>query len=330
MCVKTLSAICYGSKENGKKLIKILPKKQRLDASSFSHITKGGVEFIQIPCGQCIECRLNKSREWASRCMHEASLSEHNCFITLTFNDEYLDPIASVRLETFQKFLKRLRRAVAPVKVRFFHAAEYGDKFGRPHHHAILFGFDFPDKVLVRRTSSFCYYNSALLEKLWSDPINGKSFGYHEISDVTWESCAYVARYVVKKINGKGTTKDGRFISAEDHYTVFDEQGNAHSRKPEFCTMSRRPGIGLGWYEKYKHTDVWAHDRIHIRGNAYQKPPRYYGSKYEIECPDDYAKIKLKRIELAKQRDDNSPERQRSREICKQAQVSMLKRNLNE
>lgn len=312
MCVKTISAWKIGKKPNGKDLI------------TFSAPARGKGEFLQLPCGQCIECRLERSRVWAMRCMHEASLHEENCFITLTFNDDFVDPIMSLRKSHFQKFMKRLRKnlsaAVGQAKrVRFFHAGEYGEEFSRPHHHAILFGFDFPDKVLKRQREGFNYYESALLSKLWSDPKTGESYGFHEISDVTFESCAYVARYCTKKINGP---------MAEDHYAVVDEQGNVYKREAEFSTMSRRPGIGAGWYEKYKDSDVWAHDRVHIRGSVFTTPPRYYGNKFEITNPIEYTSIKQKRLKRMRENTDNRFERQRVREVVKKAQFGMLKRSL--
>ena len=118
---------------------------------------------MQVPCGRCIGCRLDRSRDWALRCVHEASLYEFNCFITLTFDDSKLptcndcrkvescvanrDAGSSLRVCDFQNFMKRLRQFVAPVKIKFFHCGEYGAKLSRPHHHACLFGYDFPDKV---------------------------------------------------------------------------------------------------------------------------------------------------------------------------------------
>lgn len=339
MCVKTLCAWKIGKKPNGKDLI------------TFTAPARAGKgEFLQLPCGQCIECRLERSRVWAIRCMHEASLSEQNCFITLTFNDYFVDPRLSLDKCDFRNFMKRLRKHLSggvgqAKRVRYFHAGEYGEQFERPHHHAILFGFDFPDKVLRRQRDGFNYYESALLKRLWAlnigeekalslieDGVNRKqewvfqyneewyfSFGFTEISDVTFESCAYVARYCTKKINGS---------QAEEHYSIVDEQGNVYKREPEFSTMSRRPGIGLEWYEKYKDTDVWAHDRVHIRGNKFCTPPRYYGNKFEISNPVEYTSIKEKRLKKMKDNPDNRFERQPVREAVKMAQFSMLKRSL--
>ena len=326
MCVKTLSALKVGVQANGKAVIKVLSKKRSLDDSHFIHVTNGSkIEFLQLPCGQCIECRLKRSREWAMRCMHEASLYDSNCFITLTFNDDYVDPVLSLRKHHFQKFMKRLRKylssdgSASSRRVRYFHAGEYGEKFGRPHHHAILFNYDFPDKILCRQDKGFNYYRSELLSKLWSDPVTGESYGIHEISDVTFESCAYVARYVCKKVNG---------AKAEDHYQIMDDLGNFHQREPEYCTMSRRPGIGLDWYEKYKDTDVWAHDSITLRSGAKCTPPRYYGSKYELTNPGEYALIKEKRLLKCKDNPDNRFDRQAVRETVKKAQFGFLKRSL--
>ena len=100
---------------------------------------------VDLPCGQCIGCRLERSRQWAIRCVHEASLHERNCFITLTYRDECLPTNGSLDLDAFQKFMKRLRRRFGE-GVRFFHCGEYGENFGRPHYHAILFNLDFSDK----------------------------------------------------------------------------------------------------------------------------------------------------------------------------------------
>ena len=104
---------------------------------------------VKVPCGQCIGCRLERSRQWAMRCVHEAQLHEDSCFITLTYNDENLPDDASLNVKHFQNFMKEFRAAIAPKKVRFFHCGEYGEhngtykheqsyglsSLGRPHYH---------------------------------------------------------------------------------------------------------------------------------------------------------------------------------------------------
>lgn len=324
MCVKTLPAWKLGNKANGKQVISFKPQK------------RGKGEFVHIPCGQCIECRLERSRLWAMRCMHEASMYESNCFITLTFNDYFVDPHLSLRKDIFQKFMKRLRKELVPkvpdywpkeyrddwfeaYGIRFFHAGEYGEDFKRPHHHAILFNIDLSDRVLKVIRNGNAVYESATILKLWSDPISGESYGFHEISDVTFETCAYVARYCCKKITGD---------DADEHYSFVDESGNFYDRVPEFCSMSRKPGIGLRWYKKYRDTDGYGRGLIHIRGKVESKQPRYYDNKYEIDCPEEYTIMKEKRLKKAKENDDNSFDRQKVKEVVKKAQVKFLKRSL--
>lgn len=339
MCVKTLLAWQCGKLPNGKANIVFSPPKG------------GKGTLLHLPCGQCIECRLERSRIWAMRCMHEASLYDSNCFITLTFNDDHCNPANSLQKDHFQLFMKRLRKfldnnywdssenkwikLVIPFSymcqqkysgikevaqpVRYFHAGEYGENFGRPHHHAILFGFDFPDKILKTHRRGFNYYESETLTKLWSDPESGASYGFHEITSCSFETCAYVARYVCKKVNGD---------AAKDHYLIIDESGYIHDRLPEFCTMSRRPGIGAGWYEKYSDTDCWAHDQIHLKGSVYSKPPRYYGAKYELTNPAEYEIIKANRLKKSLESTDNNFDRQKVKEVVKKAQSNFLKRNL--
>ena len=109
---------------------------------------------VEIRCGQCVGCRLDRSREWAIRCVHEAALYDDNCFVTLTYNDENLPDPPSLVVRDCQLFMKKLRRRYEPKKIRFFLCGEYGEMNRRPHYHAILFNHDFEDKVLWQNSSS--------------------------------------------------------------------------------------------------------------------------------------------------------------------------------
>ena len=120
---------------------------------------------VRVPCSKCIGCRLERSRQWAVRCVHEASLYENNSFITLTYRDDCIPENGSLDPDAFQKFLKRLRYYAGPF--RFFGCGEYGEKTKRPHYHACLFNFDFPDRVLWKQHRDVSYFRSALLEKCW-------------------------------------------------------------------------------------------------------------------------------------------------------------------
>ena len=129
---------------------------------------KSSWDFVELPCGRCIGCRLERSRQWAIRCMHEAQMHKENSFITLTFEDKYLDKNLSLKKSDFQKFMKRLRKHYQPKKIRFLHAGEYGEITGRPHHHAILFGISFDDRKPWRQTpQKHTVYRSKTLEKIW-------------------------------------------------------------------------------------------------------------------------------------------------------------------
>jgi len=257
---------------------------------------------IQVPCGQCIGCRLERSRQWAMRCVHEAYGHDDNAFITLTYAPEHVPKDGSLIKSHFQKFMKRLRKAISPKLVRFFHCGEYGEKNHRPHYHACLFGYDFPDKVLYTIRDECRLYRSPMLENLWP-------MGFATVGDVTFESAAYVARYITKKITGD---------LAEQHY-----QG----RLPEYTTMSRRPGIGKLWYENFKG-DVFPCDNVVIRGKV-MKPPRYYDKQLELSDAQLFAKIKIDRKAKALQNaSDNTSARLAVKETCKIAQFQQLKRGL--
>lgn len=258
---------------------------------------------VEVACGQCIGCRLERSRQWAIRCVHEASLHTENCFITLTYDNEHLPSDGSLKVEDFQKFMKRLRKHFNGTTIRYYHCGEYGDRTNRPHYHALLFGIDFADKVLFRISpSGEKLYRSPTLERLWP-------YGYSTIGNVTFESAAYVARYIMKKVTGE---------KAEEHY-----QG----RTPEYTTMSRRPGIAAGWYEKFKN-DVYPRDEVIMRGRP-MRPPKFYDRLYEIDDEVGYELVKARRkAEAKKYADNQTPERLRVREAVKKAQISRLVRPL--
>lgn len=158
---------------------------------------------LTLPCGQCIGCRLERSRQWAVRCVHEASLHKRNCFITLTYNNDHLPEDRGLHYDHFQLFMKRLRKKYGE-GIRFYMCGEYGEKLGRPHFHACLFNHDFSDKTPWKTTETgFKLFRSKELEELWP-------YGYSSVGAVSFESAAYVARYIMKKVNGE---------AAEMHYT---------------------------------------------------------------------------------------------------------------
>ncbi len=266
---------------------------------------------VPLPCGQCIGCRLERSRQWAMRCVHEASLYESNCFITLTYDNEHLPVDGSLNKRHFQLFMKRLRKRFEETRIRYYHCGEYGERFRRPHYHACLFNFDFLDKTLFRESDTTPLYTSDVLEEVWG-------LGFCTIGNVSFESAAYVARYIMKKVTGD---------LAEDHYlTAPDEDGVVHKLVPEYTTMSRRPGIAREWYERFK-SEVYPNDSVVIRGRL-MKPPRYYDTIFEIEDPEAYALLKRERIRDAIQRkEDVTPERLLVREKCVEARQSRVLRS---
>ena len=266
----------------------------------------GGVLPVELPCGQCVGCRLERAQMWATRIMHEASLYEHNCFITLTYSQKnlphyYSDDgpvLGNLDKKDFQDFMKRLREHDSrrarlfshwpkrDERIRYYHVGEYGENFGRPHYHAILFNYDFSDKVFHRTTpQGDKVYVSPSLTKMWKQ-------GLCELGSVTPASAGYVARYCLKKINGR---------DSESHYS---------GRQPEYSTMSRRPGIGREWLRKWT-SDVFPSDSIVLEGRIV-KVPKYYDRCFEIDSPAEFLEIKSKRranAEVTKDHPDNSYER---------------------
>lgn len=316
---------------------------------------------VKLPCGRCIGCRLERSRQWAVRIMHEAQMYENNCFITLTYDEDHIPKDQSVRPRDFQLFMKRLRKVysyekkinpdtgrlkeflIPNKKIRYFMCGEYGSScrscgasarecacgnyiegLGRPHYHAILFNIDFPDKQHVRTDNGYHIYNSDLLEKIWSD--DDGLIGRCELGSVTFESAGYVARYCTKKINGD---------MAPAHYEKLDfDTGEIFDLNPEFATMSRGGkykennlgGIGKPWLNKYG-SDVYPHDEVIINGHR-TKPPRFYDISFDEW--DDITPIKRQRkLRSFVTAEDNTSDRLATKEKIKYASISRLPRNLN-
>jgi len=268
---------------------------------------------LSLPCGQCVGCRLERSRQWAMRCLHEAKLHANNCFITLTYSDEHLPNDRSLHYRDFQLFMKKLRKKFGS-NIRFYMCGEYGEKFDRPHFHACIFGFDFPDRKYWKQTGSGSkLYRSEELEKLWK-------YGFSSIGDVNFESAAYVARYIMKKVTGQG--------KHDQHYKFTDlSTGEVLEKKPEFNKMSLKPGIGYEWFKKFR-SDVYPHDYVIINGRKV-RPPKYYDLKYSKESPFEWEEVQQKRIDTAKANfEDNTDERLLVKETITKARVKMLKREL--
>ena len=265
---------------------------------------------MSVPCGQCIGCRIDRSREWAIRIKHEASFHQENSFITLTYAPEHLPYDGSLRPGDFQRFMKRLRKELDPKKIRFFHCGEYGDRLSRPHYHAVIFGHAFDDRHPVGTGPSGTVYSSPQLARVW-----GK--GFVTVGDVTFESAAYVARYVTKKVNGK---------QKDQHYEVVNTQtGEIHPVHPEYATMSRRPGIAKEWFEQYA-SDVYPHDFVVHKGRKV-RTPRYYDRLLAQADPDLFGEVKRSRPEKAKRhKEDLTDERLAERKEVFERKIQTLKR----
>lgn len=269
---------------------------------------------VKLPCGNCVGCRLDRSREWGSRIMHENSLWPCSSFVTLTFAPEHLPENGVVEYEIFQNFMKRLRKHYEGVRIRFFVSFEYGEMLSRPHFHVILFNLDFrEDRVKSGKNHlGQFYFRSATLERLWG-------LGRCTIGEVTQESAAYCARYIMKKITGE---------AADDHYKrVNVETGEVVQVPAEYVRMSRRPGIGAGWFSRFK-SDVFPDDFVLSKDGDKSPVPAYYDRLLDREDPQLLKRLKRKRmVRGILRKEDSTPERLAVRKTILLSRVSRLKRD---
>ncbi len=205
--------------------------------------------------------------------------------------------------------MKRLRNASPTKTIRYYMCGEYGENFSRPHYHACLFGHDFPDKEVFKEVEGIITYTSAILESIWTH-------GFCTIGELNFDTAAYTARYIAKKITGE---------PAADHYTTsHPATGELIHLEPEFNQMSLRPGIAKDWYDQYK-TDIYPSDFLIHCGKTI-KVPRYYDKLYELEG-NDIEELKRKRKLRARGNPDNTPARLVVREKVKQLKYKTLSRN---
>lgn len=289
---------------------------------------------LSLQCGQCIGCRVAKSREWALRCVHEASLHERSAFVTLTYRNEIffkdgvrygLPADGSLDVRHWQLFAKRARKEFGPF--RFFHCGEYGEESFRPHYHALIFGHNWMfDRRLFRESGSGRVFTSPSLESVWGH-------GFVTVGDVTFQSAAYVARYCMKKLNGdKGL---------EFRRRLDERTGEEWYVRPEYVTMSRRPGIGADWYGRYSR-DVFPDDFV-IHDGRRHAVPKFYRRRLEAEDPDLSLTLKALRLQRAQlhgasaaplgglpkeDSGDLSPERLAVREAVSSARLRSLRRSV--
>lgn len=235
---------------------------------------------FQLPCGQCLECRLSYAREWAVRCVHEAQMHEKNAFITLTYSDEKLTSPKLIYRD-FQLFMKKLRKVNTDPDTQevkqtgVFVTGEYGEKTKRPHWHAIIFNWSPPDGVLLRTTDlGHKVYTSAQLDKLWG---NGRT----EYGSVTIQSASYCARYATKKlVHGKDDEHDFHPISKK----------------------SAKHAIGKRWLER-NWADVFSYGRNILLDGTEVPIPRYYEKWLKAHRPTDWlayvTRVKTEKIAAA-------------------------------
>ena len=247
--------------------------------SGISAFAKSYTDFVDIPCGRCIGCRLSRSKQWADRAVLELQYHDYNYFLTITYDDdhipsnEYVSDITgeigeslTLKKEDLQKFWKDLRSNIdyyyEGKKIRYMACGEYGSITLRPHYHAIVFGLEIPDlKVYKQTINGDILYTSEWLNSIWKK-------GQIWIGNATWESIAYVSRYVTKKLYG----------AEAKYYETFN-------LVPEFLVCSRKPGIGRQYYEDHKE-DLFEKSKYFFpRSNGVGSacPSRYFSNLFKID-----------------------------------------------
>lgn len=258
------------------------------------------MSYIEVPCGKCLECRVQRTRQWADRCVLEAKQYKDNYFVTLTYDDSHLPDKNSLNPKDLQDFMKRLRKRFKGIKIRFFACGEYGDISWRPHYHLLLFNLPLHDLSYVfmhkdvvdidLKTGKNVYgpyqidlrppkaNNDLMFSKTIYDLWQYK--GFISVGHVNFDTAAYVSQYINKKLDGNASK-------------LYDELGIV----APFLRMSNRPGIGAKYFET--HDEIHNEDHIIIPGDGeahVSAVPRYFDKLFVKKYGDDvFAPIKIKR-----------------------------------
>lgn len=315
----------YALTNSGKRKVRINSKCDANYIELFKSLNPD-VDVFPVPCGQCIGCRLEYSRQWAIRCMLESSLYENNFFLTLTYDNynvpfvgfnqidfdfatgevfEITEDIATNLVpEHFTKFMKDLRAYYSyhfnHENIRFYGCGEYGDNTRRSHFHILCFNLPIPDLMYLKNSNSGSnLYCSKIIEDIWNK-------GFVVIGDVSFQSCAYVARYIMKKQTGKNSV-------------FYTDRGLT----PPFVRMSRRPGIGFEVYNE-KKDKFYRFDELILTDSKglplKVKPPKYFDRLYEIDNPQRLEEVKAMRKASAENFKPNTT-------LTPQAYLSVLEDN---
>lgn len=262
---------------------------------------------LRLKCGQCIGCRLERTRSWAIRAVHEAQMHKRNSFLTLTYAEDQLPENRSLDVEHWQKFAKKVRNHCGPF--RFLHSGEYSPAPNfRPHYHALIFGHDWAEeRVPLKTNGNHPLWVSPILARLWPS-------GHHSIGALTFGSASYVASYCLKKLTGEYAERENERVDAET--------GEVWDVSPEYATMSRRPGLGKKWFDKY-HADVYPSDECIIEGKSL-RPPAYYDELLKKTNKDLHTKVETKRRNSVRQNAKNhTDERLEIRKEIAQAKLQL-------
>ena len=296
-CVRPLKAFPVGLTENGKidyKIKKYEINHLELSPSGswravkspyreFSDTMDTVSEFIELPCGSCVNCRLNRARQWAQRCVAESFYHKYNWYLTLTYDPEHLPENRSLCKSDLQDFWKRLRYynskglSFLDENFKYFACGEYGDDTLRPHYHALCFGLNLveDDLVFYKYHNGHPLWNSSLLDSIWQK-------GFVTVGVLCEATCSYVARYTYKKMT----------LEPADLLDFY----NAAGVEREFTVMSRRPGIASEWIKDH-WKELYSEGYLcysTIDGARRIYPTKYFQSKLESFDKDLFEEVKQK------------------------------------
>lgn len=249
-------------------------------------------------------------------------MHDRNCFLTLTYDNANLPAHGQLVKRDLQLFFKRLRHVVGPFK--YVATGEYGELRRRPHFHAALFGVDFhADRISfgegIRGDPT---YVSPTVASVWGKSVFPMG---HTIGSLTFESAAYIARYITKKITGKSASPLPLFSDPETGEIVLPN--------PEFLLCSR--GIGKAWFREYFMSDVFPHARVITEQGTPAPVPRYYKNMLkdigqDLALDMSYRASKNMEATLDRRISEDQPARRAARAIYARARTGIFKRDVKE
>ena len=278
-------------------------------------LSLGHDDYFSVPCGMCLNCRVDKQNSLIDRAEWEYINYGCGAFVTFTFDDAHLNQYqfidskdgklkATLSRKCGKDFLNRLNKlvkkfckeiGVTPLcrpDYKYILSGEYGDKFKRPHFHALFFGLDF----------AFC---KRLFWRAW------KGYGQIQVNPIRAGGIKYATKYITSQTFGYLKFYQYGYHHLEAPYSVHSTKFGEGLYKSQISYIKNHNG-NYRWHNTDRPLPKYYKDKYLLLSSRSEE---YLQKKYKQKCNkiynlynhkiQNYNDFKLQNIRIAKAREKN-------------------------